>query len=86
MAQFLYEVTFRGKSDGTISGCHVMYGATVDINGQSQEAIGAAQPVTGEDVQLVVGEICTAQAETIAQKDAEIAALQAQIAALQGGE
>lgn len=74
---FIYEILFRGKSDGTLSGCHVKYGVANDINGKTVESIGGAEPVTGDDVQAIIGELATLQAETIAAKEAEISALQA---------
>lgn len=77
---FIYEVLIRGNSNGTVSGCHVKYGVSNDINGKIVESIGAAEPVKGDDVQAIIGEVAIMQAETIAAKEAEIAALKATIA------
>lgn len=75
---FIYEVLFRGTSDGAISGQHVKYGESTELG----EIIGPAQPVTGQDVKAIIGELCTMQAQTIASKDAKISELKNQIAAL----
>lgn len=78
---YIYEILFRGRVDenGTayISGQHVKYADSSPLG----EIIGSAQPVTGDDVQAIVGDVCTMQAEAMTAKDAQIAELKAAIEA-----
>lgn len=75
---FLYEVLFRGQADGTISGQHVIYGVSTEFG----DKLGPAQPVVGEEVEAIIGEVCAAQAATIDAKSAEIASLMEELLAV----
>lgn len=65
----LYEILFRP----TTGGCHKKYIEQTQLG----DIVGPAEPVTGADVEAVIGELCTSLAEQIAAKDAEIAGLNA---------
>lgn len=79
---YLYEVLFRGRADGTISGQHVRRCKVFEIDGEVLERVQPAEPVKAVDVEEVIGEVCAAQAETIATLTASISEKESEIAAL----
>lgn len=88
-----YEILFRLDASGTLQGCHRkdLQVITDDSTGEnlSTKELGA-MPITGQDMETILGTINVSLTETVTQlqsdiqaKDDQIAQLQSQVQALQ---
>lgn len=71
----IYEILIRGKSDGTVSGSHV-----IDFDAAGN--IGAPRPILDADWPAVAADVNGALIEQLAARDAEITALKAEHASI----
>lgn len=77
-----YEILFRLAPDGTVQGCHkreLQQLIDLDTGTVHNTRELDPQPVVGAEVEAVLGVIAAAQADTIIQRDDEIAELQNQL-------